>query len=149
MRYRVLLSTFIFGIIAISCNENGLEFSVEIKNYAGAEGITIYYIVTNKSVHVDYVCDQQNCKRKTLYKRDLDKRQSDSIYRFIQSLHLDTLKSAYKPDGIVFDGLVTYLKLRGSGLPNKSVTLDNQSTPATDSLFRFLGGLVPEKFRNY
>jgi hypothetical protein len=149
MRNRNLFSAFIFFVIIISCKGNGSDFSLEIKNFEGAAGITIYYLVTDKSVQVDYDCDLQDCKRKTLYKRNLNKQQSDSIYPFIRSLRLDSLKAEYKPNGMVFDGLVSYVKLSGSGLPTKSVTLFNQNTPATDALFKFVFGLVPNKFHHF
>jgi hypothetical protein len=149
MRYRDLLSAYIFLLIIISCKGSGSRFSLEIREYGGAAGITIYYMVTNKSVQVDYNCELKNCRRETVYKRDLDKRQSDSIYYFIQALHMDSLRAEYKPKGFVEDGLVTYITLHEFGLPTKSVMLDNRNTPTTDALLKFIVGLVPERFRHF
>jgi hypothetical protein len=133
----------------IGCNEREPGFALEIKKYGGATGITIYYLVSDKSVQVDNNCELENCKRKTVYKRDLDKRQSDSVYFFIQSLYMDTLHEEYRPTGLVEDGQVTSINICGLGLPTKSVMLDNRNTPTTDALLNFVVGLVPEKFRHF
>jgi hypothetical protein len=108
-------------------------------------GLTIYYIVDDKSIMVDTNCDLENCKRKNVYKRSLTSAQSDSLFQALKSLQLDTLKTSYKPKGMVFDGLVSTIKLRGSEFPNKDISIDNVDLPTTDSLYRILDRLILEK----
>jgi hypothetical protein len=139
--------TKFFIILALSllttqCRTSSNRISIEIRHFAGAMGLTIYYLVTDKFVPVDTDCDFQDCKRKTVYKQDLTSEQSDGLFNSLQSLRPDTLKKSYTPEEIIFDRLVSSIKLRGSGLPNKEISIDNVDLPATDSLYRIIDRLI-------
>lgn len=134
-------------LLVIQCKTKSKEhyqstFSIEVRHFAGAAGLTIYYIVNERSVQVDTDCDFENCKRKTVYKRELRSEESDKVLEGLQGLRLDTLKKEYRPKGIVFDGLVSSIKIHGSKLPDKEISIDNVNLPATDSLYRLIDGLI-------
>ena len=145
MRLPKLFIIATLSLLTINCRTNSNKVSIEIRHFAGAAGLTIYYLLGDNYVQVDTDCDFQDCKRKTVYKRDLNPQQSDSLFNALQTLRLDTLKRNYKPKGIVFDGLVSSIKLRGSGLPDKDVSIDNVDLPATDSLYKIIDRLILEK----
>ena len=46
---------------------------------------------------------------------------------------------------MVFDGLVSSIKISGSGLPDKNISIDNVDVPATDSLYRIIDRLILTK----
>lgn len=140
-----LLKLFIIAtlsLLTINCRTNSNKVSIEIRHFAGAAGLTIYYLVSDNFVQVDTDCDFQDCKRKTVYKSDLNPQQRDSLFKALHTLRLDTLKNNYKPKGMVFDGLVSSIKLRGSGLPDKDISIDNVDLPATDSLYRIIDRFI-------
>lgn len=124
---------------------NSNRVSIEIQHFAGGIGLTIYYLVDDKSLQVDTDCDFQDCERKTVYKRGLTSEQSDSLFKTLQSLRLDTLKNSYSPAGIVDDGLVSSIKFGGSGLPNKEISVDNVDLPVLDSLYKTIDKLILTK----
>lgn len=126
------------------------RYSIEVSHFAGAVGLTIYYTLTDKSITVDIDCDFANCKRKTVYTRTLTTQQADSLLAIFKQLHLDSLKSYYQPPNTIFDGLVSSVKLRGSELPHKNITIDNVNVPAADSLYKVIDDLVlPKKYKFY
>lgn len=129
-------------IVATSCNNGGRQnFSLTIKHYAGAAGLTLIYEINENGLKVDTNCDLEKCKQKTVYKRTFTKNESDTIYKFINSLQLDTLKSSYETKGIL-DGLFTKLSFKKGFVSSHSSTFDNFDTPTTDTLFRFVDNLV-------
>lgn len=132
-------------MLTVNCSTNSNKFLVEIRHFAGAAGLTIYYLISENKVQVDTDCDFQDCKRKTLYVRDLNAEQSGSLFQALKALHLDTLKNNYRPKGMVFDGLVTAIKIRGDGLPSKEISIDNVELPATDSLYKLIDRLILTK----
>lgn len=145
MRLSKLFIIATLSLLTINCRTNSGKFSIEIRHFAGAASLTIYYLVGDNYVQVDTNCDFQDCKRKTVYKRDLNPQQSDSLLKTLQTLRLDTLKNNYKPKGMVFDGLVSSIKIRGAELPNKNISIDNVYLAATDSLYRIIDKLILTK----
>ncbi len=145
MRLSKLFIIATLSLLTINCRTNSSKLSIEIRHFAGAAGLTIYYLVGDNYVQVDTDCDFQDCKRKAVYKRDLNPQQSDSLLKALQALRLDTLKNNYKPKGMVFDGLVSSIKIRGAGLPNKNISIDNVDLTATDSLYRIIDKLILTK----
>ena len=142
MQLQKLFIIATLSLLTTNCRTNSNKISIEIRHFAGAAGLTIYYLLGDNFVQVDTDCDFQDCKRKTVYKRDLNPQQRDSLFKALQTLRLDTLKSDYKPKRMVFDGLVSSIKLRGSGLPDKNISIDNVNLPATDSLYRIIDRLI-------
>src|SRR6266536_1418218 len=146
------LTTFIISLLLLvtSCNNDGRQdFSLTIKHYAGGPGITIIYDLTETGLQVETNCDFEDCKQKTVYKRAFTKSESDSIYKIINSLQLDTLKSSYETKGIM-DGLFTKLSFKKGFFSSHSSTFDNFDTPTTDTLFRFIDNLIlTKKYRFY
>ena len=126
-----------------SANRHG--FSIEIEHFAGAMGLTLYYIANGKYVQVDMNCDLENCERKTLYKRELSAKESDDLFKKLQALKLDTLKKSYRPDGMVLDGLVSSIKVHGPDLANSEISIDNVNLPTTDSLYQIIDKFVLTK----
>jgi hypothetical protein len=109
----------------------------------------LIYSVDESSLQVDTNCDLENCKQKTIYKRAFSKTESDSIYKFISSLQLDTLKSSYQTNGIL-DGLFTKITIKNGLLSTKTSTFDNYSTPTTETLFKYIDKLIlTKKYRFY
>ena len=107
MRLRKLHIIFILCLVTFQCRTQPDRFSIEIKHFSGAVGLTLYYSLNDKLVKVDMDCDFENCKKKTVYKRAISKLESDSVLRLLQSLRLDTLKKEYHPEGMVLDGLAS------------------------------------------
>jgi hypothetical protein len=145
MRHLKLFILATLSLVTFNCGTNSHKYSIEVRHFAAAMGLTIYYIVDDKSIKVDTNCDLDNCKRKNVYKRSFTSVQSDRLFQALKSLHLDTLKTSYKSKGMVFDGLVSSIKLRGSEFPNKDISIDNVDLPTTDSLYRILDRLILEK----
>ena len=133
-----------------SCKSDGRQdFSLTIKHYAGGAGLTLIYDLNEVGLQVDTNCDLENCKQKTVYKRSFTKSESDSIYSFISSLRLDTLKSSYETKGVM-DGLFTKLSFKKSFFSTHSSTFDNFDTPTTDTLFKFIDNIIAtKKYRFY
>jgi len=146
-RLPLIIITFITFVFATGCSRN--NFSLTIKHYAGAAGLTLIYQLDENGLQIDTNCDLEDCKQKTIYSRAFSRSESDSILNFLNSLHLDTLKSLYQTKGVL-DGLVTRLKF-GKGLFSlQSSTFENFNTPTTDTLFKFVDNLIPaKKFRFY
>jgi len=140
---RRLRSFIIISILlATSCTGDGRQnFSLIIKHYAGAIGLTVIYNLNEKGLQVSTNCDLENCTEKIVYNKTFTKNESDSIYKFINSLQLDTLKSSYKTEGIM-DGLFTKLSFKTGFFSYHSTTFDNFNTPTTDTLFRFVDNLI-------
>jgi hypothetical protein len=142
-----ILNTLIIVLLllATSCNKDGRQdFSLTIKHYAGAAGLTLIYDINENGLKVETNCDLQDCKQKKVYERRFSKNECDSIYQFIISLHLDTLKSSYETYGVL-DGLFTKLSFKNGFFSSHSSTFDNFDTPTTDTLFRFVDNLVLTK----
>jgi hypothetical protein len=120
-----------------------------IRHYSGGPGLTIIYALDENGLSVKTNCDLQDCKETTEYTRYFARSESDSVYRFINSLKLDTLKSSYETKGIL-DGLFTKISFSTGFFTSYSTTLDNFDTPTTDSLFRFIDKLIlTKKYRFY
>jgi hypothetical protein len=145
----ILLLTALFFCLT-SCNSNGRQdFSLTITHYAGGAGLTLIYDIDEAGLQVDTNCDLENCKQKTVYSRSFTKSESDSIYEFISSLQLDTLKPSYETKGVM-DGLFTKLSFKKSLFSTHSSTFDNFDTPTTDTLFNFIDNLIAtRKYRFY
>ncbi|HEX4374343.1 MAG TPA: hypothetical protein VHZ50_13665 [Puia sp.] len=143
---------FIIVLILIATNCSNItkqEFSLTIKHYAGGPGLTVIYYLNDSSLDVGTNCDLADCQEKIVYKRTFTKNENDSIYKFINSLQLDTLKSSYKTEGIM-DGLFTNLSFRKGFFRSHSSTFDNFKTPVTDTLFKFIDNLIQmKKYRFY
>ncbi|MEQ1797359.1 MAG: hypothetical protein ABL872_05365 [Lacibacter sp.] len=142
MRQPLLLVLAIPCFLIFQCNTNPNKVSIEIRQFAGAAGLTIIYLIDDKSIRIDTNCDLENCKRKTVYTRDLTDEQSNSLFHSLKSLQLDTLKTEYNPQGLVFDGLISSIKLGGSELPNKNISIDNVDVPVIDSLYKIIDRLI-------
>ena len=145
MRHFKLIIVTILSLLTINCRTSSNRVSIEIRHFAGAMGLTIYYLIGDKFVQVGTNCDFENCKRKTVYKRELTRGQSDSLFSILQSLRLDTLKNSYKPKGMILDGLVSSIKIAGTGLPNKEIDIDNVDLPTTERLYRAIDKLILTK----
>jgi hypothetical protein len=147
-----LIHTFILAVVlmVIGCNSDRRKsFYLHVKHYAGGPGLTIIYTINEKGLQVETNCDLEKCKQRTVYNRTFNKNQSDSIYQYIQSLRMDTLKSAYKTKGM-FDGLVTKITIQTGFLFSHTSTFDNYSTPVRSKLFKYIDNLIsPKKFRFY
>ena len=137
-------------LLVTSCNNNGRQdFALIIKHYAGGPGLTVIYDLNENGLKVETNCDLENCKQRTVYKRTFTNEESDSIYSFLNSLKLDTLKSSYETKGI-WDGLFTKLTFKKGFFSSHSSTFDNFSTKTTDTLFRYIDNLVlTKKYRFY
>jgi hypothetical protein len=149
-RLTLIIITFITFVFATSCKNDGRSnFSLTIKHYAGAAGLTLIYQLDENGLQIDTNCDLENCKQKTIYSRAFSRSESDSILSFLNSLQLDTLKPLYQTKG-VWDGLVTRLKFRKSLFSSQLSTFENFNTPTTDTLFKFVDNLIPpKKYRFY
>lgn len=142
---------FIFTLILIlsGCTSDGRKtFYLNIKHYAGATGLTLTYSIDEESIQVSTNCDLAGCKQKTVYKREFTKNKSDSIYNFIISLRLDTLKPKYQTKGML-DGLFTTVKFKKNFFTSRTNTFDNYPTPTTDILFRYIDNLILQKKYQY
>lgn len=142
------LNILIIFLVVAGCNSDGRKsFSINVRHFSGAVGLTLIYSIDQNTIQVDTNCDFANCKEQTVYKRNLTKGESDSTFYFIASLHLDTLKSSYKTKGIS-DGLYTKIKIKNKFLSSYTSTFDNYSTPTTDTLFKYIDNLVKQnKYR--
>ncbi len=118
------------------------KLSIEITHFAGAAGLTIYYIIADTILQVDTNCDFQDCTRKTIYKRTLTIGQLDTLIKQLQTLHLDTLKKSYSPEGMVLDGLMSTIKIKIPSIQNKNISINNVDLPATDSLYMIIDNLI-------
>jgi hypothetical protein len=145
MRLRKFSVIATFCLFAFHCGTNSNRYSIEIRHFAGAWGLTVYYLVSDKAIQVDTDCDFQNCKRKTVYKRDLTKELSDSLFEVLLALRLDTLKESYEPQLWIADGLNSTVKIRGTKFPNKDVSIDNVNVPARDTLYNVIDRLILTK----
>lgn len=89
-RLKIFITFFL--LIATSCNNDGRQnFSLTIKHYAGGAGLTLIYDIDEIGLKVETNCDLESCKQRTVYKRTFTRDYCDSIYKFINSLQLDTL----------------------------------------------------------
>jgi hypothetical protein len=139
-----LIIVLLFAVT--SCNSNDKRgFSLTVNHYGGGAGITIIYSIDEKGLQVDTNCDLANCKQATVYTRTFSDTESDSIFNFINSLKLDTLKREYRPTGLVYDGLYSEIKFKKGLFSSHKSSFDNISTPTTDILFAFIDELVKEK----
>lgn len=139
-----------FFLFVTSCSNNGRpDFSLTIKHYAGGPGLTLIYTLNENGLKVETNCDLENCKLRTVYKRTFTIQESDSIYNFLNTLKLDTLKKSYETKG-AWDGLITKLTFKTGFFSSHSSTFDNFSTKTTDTLFRFVDNLVlTKRYRFY
>lgn len=143
---RLILFIAVLFWFAASCKSDGRQdFSLTIKHYAGGHGLTIIYDLNEDGLQINTNCDLENCNEKTVYKRTFTKNESDSIYKFINSLQLDTLKPSYKIKGIMDDGLFTKLSFKKGFFLTHTSTFDNFDTPTTDTLFKFVDNLIVTK----
>jgi hypothetical protein len=147
---RLISPIIVLILLVTGCNRDGRQdFSLTIKHYAGGPGLTVMYVLNENGLGVSTNCDLENCREKIVYKRAITKNESDSIYKFINSLQLDTLKPSYETKGIM-DGLFTKLSFKKGFFSSHSSTFDNFDTPTTDTLFRFVDNLIPaKKYRFY
>jgi hypothetical protein len=133
---------FIF-VLTTSCSDNGSKhFSLTVKHYAAAAGVTIIYSINNIRLQVDTNCDLVDCKEATVYKRVFSKAESDSIIASLKLLRLDTLNSSYKYQGYYNDGFYTEIRLRNGLFSSHSSTFNNVSTRTADSLNVMIDKLV-------
>lgn len=137
-------------LLVTSCKNNGRQdFALIIKHYAGGPGLTLIYDLNENGLKVETNCDLENCKQRIVYKRKFTKKESGSIYSFLNSLKLDTLKSSYEAKGIL-DGLFTKLTFKKGFFSSHTSTFDNFRTKTTDTLFKFVDNLVlTKKYRFY
>lgn len=149
MRFTKALLIITLGLQLFSCGNRHPRYSIEIRRYSGAFGISTYYTATDSSIIVDIDCELVNCKRKTLYRRMLTTVQSDSLTTNIKKLRLDTLKASYLPSHVVSDGLELFIRVRGSELPNTDVYINNTHLPVIDSLNKIMDGLILTKIRYF
>ena len=134
--------TLTITFILTSCNSDGRRhFSLTIKHFAGAAGLTLIYTINENDLQIATNCDLENCKQKTVYKRTFTKNESDSIFNFITSIQLDTLKPKYETKNML-DGLFTKITISKGFLSSHTSTFDNFSTPTTDTLFNYIDNLV-------
>ena len=147
---RLISFATVLLLLMTSCNNNGRkDFSLTIKHYAGAAGLTLIYDIDENGLKIKTNCDLENCKQKTVYKRTFTKNESDSIYWFFNSLQIDTLKPSYETKS-VWDGLFTKLTFKKGLFSSHSSTFDNFNTTTTDTLFKFVDNLVlAKKYRFY
>jgi len=143
----ILKALIVVLLVAVTgCNSNySNDFSLTVNHYGGGAGITIIYSIDRQGLHVDTNCDLANCKLATVYTRTFTAAEADSVFNFINSLQIDTLKKEYKPTGMVFDGLYTEIKFKKGIFSSHKCTFDNVSTPSTDILFDYIDRLVKEK----
>jgi hypothetical protein len=88
---------------------------------------------------------------KVSYKKELTKQQSDTIYRTMRSLKLDTLKGPYNFQNTyemsVFDGTYAHYTFSGDGIRLTRTTSYAMTTPAIDSLENLINRMiVPETY---
>ena len=140
----------LFSLICLilhGCKSNDKSYSINIKHFAGAVGLTRIYEINEKGIVLKANCDFENCKERILFKCEFRKSQADSILNIVSALRLDTLKNNYSTD--MDDGLYSEIKLN-IGASDKKIGLSNYKLPSTDSLFRLVDNqiLIP-KYRFY
>jgi hypothetical protein len=144
------LIMFLFSLILLisgGCKSNDRSYSINIRHFAGAAGLTRIYEINERGIVVKTNCDFENCKEMVLYKCEFRKSQADSILNIVSSLHLDTLKNNYSTD--MDDGLYSEIKLN-IGVSDKKIGLSNYKLPSIDSLFRLIDNQIPiSKYRFY
>lgn len=139
----------LLALILASCTRSSKNLSIKITHYGGGSGITLIYDLDQEGLQVTTNCDLENCKERTVYQRTFTKSQRDSIFMFINSLQLDSLQSSYETKGIM-DGLFTTLTIKQGFFSKRTSTFNNFSTPATDTLFRYIDNLILiKKYRFY
>jgi hypothetical protein len=148
MRSFTIALLFLLQILTNSCRFKDVgQYNVTIKQYAGGTGVTIIYSIDTAGIQVKTNCDLANCKERIVYNGTFTREQSDRFYNSLKALNLDTLQKEYEPAGVVYDRLYTLIKINGHGLPDKSIAIENQKLPATDSLYKTIDRLIVKKYR--
>jgi hypothetical protein len=149
MRRKILWSS-IFLVFAFSCNRDGRKsFFLNVNHYGGATGTAVMYTIDERNLLVETNCDLADCKQKTVYKRTFTRNESDSIYGFVFSLRLDTLKLSYQTPGIS-DGLYTMVTISDGSFSGRTITFDNYTLQSTENLFMYIDSLIlTKKYRFY
>lgn len=88
---------------------------------------------------------------KVSFKNELTKQQSDTIYRTMRWLKLDTLKGTYNFQNTyeksIYDGPYTHYKFSGDGIKSTETTSYAMTTPAIDSLENLINRMIiPETY---
>ena len=125
------------------------KFSIEIW-YESNLTPGIKYLLNQNEIKVLTSSDFKWRSSKLVYSKKISARQSDSIYKSLLKLHLDTLKSGYKfsDENIsIYDGLYTHYKINGDKIKRTKTTTYATSTIATDCLMEIIKSkLLTEKF---
>jgi hypothetical protein len=82
-----------------------------------------------------------------VYNGTFTREQSGRFYNSLKALNLDTLQKEYEPTGVVYDRLYKLIKKNGHGRPDKSIAIENQKLPATDSLYKTIDRLIVKKYQ--
>lgn len=95
------------------------------------------YSLNHNRIKVDISNDYRFRTYTTVYKRQITQQQSNSIYLFLASLYLDTLKIGYNNLSI-YDATHTTFKISGIGIKVEQTTTYAYSTNLTDTLTKML-----------
>jgi hypothetical protein len=141
--------SFLYLVVAclalFQCTGGRKEYRIEIRHFAANAGMILYYSLNDHYIQVETQCELKDCKRETVYKRVFLKGQSDSIFRLLEKIQLDTLHQDYHSRTPEKGGLTTSIEISGDDLPEKKVQLTNMRIPATDSLFNLIDRLILSK----
>ena len=133
MKLLFILSLIVFYF---GCQESADgTFSVTVKHYAAAAGITKVYKITTHEISLKRDCDFQGCETIEIYKRPLEKTESDSVYRFLMKSGINDLKSKYVNDDVM-DGFQSDISYTVSGLGSNHIQITNVEVPVAERLYR-------------
>lgn len=144
------LFAVIIVLLFYGCRQaaNG-SFTLTVKHYGAAAGITKVYKVTNQEISLETDCDFQDCKSEQVYKRPLTKAESDSFYQFLTTSGIDDLKAKYINEDVL-DGLQSNINYNIPGLGSDDIEIINVEVPVAERLYREVDKYIDSaKFKFY
>lgn len=144
-----LISIIFFSLTAFQ-NPVRQRFSVQI-HYKSNITPGIKYFLNQDRIKIFTSSDYTWKISTLLYNKALTSRQSESLYKLLRILKLDTLKSSYMYDmsqGVVIhDELYTHFIIYGNKIKLTKTTTIATTTVATDSLISIIKSkLLPDKY---
>ena len=141
----------IFLALTFSCTggqTDGIQhFNIKVKDFYGADGVTLYILVTLDSIKISSDCDYADCSEKTIYRQGNDDEKINDFKYFLSSCRLDTLKSSYE-DKNVEDGLFRTVTVQINDDSIKSIQLNNIGHHDIDELIKRIDILIKvDKYR--
>ena len=135
------------SFITFSCKtDDRKSFSLSLE-YSSPWAYPTKYTLTQNSITVNGVLQRSDKQTKDVYKRELTKNESDSIYNFLKSVTYDTLKESYQNPNF-FDGTDIIFMISGEQHKSKKVLVYMRSTKVTDTLeFLVQGQVLTTKYK--